>query len=121
MGSASFWSGAIASVTSTALFYPLEMVETRMQADPIATMTAVNDSKEDNQQRDVKNKSVSTKGLWSSLVSVIRLEGFGALYYGMVSCLIGSAVNCGLYFMFYDYLQQSLWPEEANQPFYQVS
>jgi len=115
MGSASFWSAAIASVTSTALFYPLEMVETRMQADLVPAVTATTlhgtpgataeiDSKSASDDRAESSSNATAKkrssssyfgglvNLWNALQSVIRF-GCGCLLTTKVVGLLLTKTN----------------------------
>jgi hypothetical protein len=75
-------AGVVAGMASTAAFYPLELLKTRMQV--------------------ISGSNAGYKNVFASLSSVLKSEGFLGFYKGLMPGLIASAGSWGGYFLLYE-------------------
>mmetsp|Transcript_24260 Transcript_24260/g.39343 ORF Transcript_24260/g.39343 Transcript_24260/m.39343 type:complete len:262 (+) Transcript_24260:224-1009(+) len=94
----SFVSGSTAGMTACALTYPLDVARTRMSGLFF-------------------DKGIQAKSLSSTMISMVRNEGFGSLYRGVGLTLIGSLPYEGIKFASFDMSQAIIsqkFPEYSN-------
>lgn len=98
----SFLAGAISGTLSTAMFQPLDLIKTRMQA---GTMKA--------------SPVVSNVGMMNTLFSIIRNERFPALWKGLIPSLQRCVPGIGVYFASLTTLKTSFVgsPDQNISPF----
>ena len=79
-------AGVLSGFTGSLIMHPLDVVTTRMQA-----------------QDGRISKIPRYKNAFVALETIIKTEGFKALYAGIVPNLVGSTTNWGVYFFGYNY------------------
>eukprot|EP00300_Choanocystis_sp_HF-7_P042448 c9198_g1_i1.p1 GENE.c9198_g1_i1~~c9198_g1_i1.p1 ORF type:complete len:313 (+),score=55.97 c9198_g1_i1:36-941(+) len=84
-------AGTTGGVLAMAALYPLDLLKVRYQAH--------------------KTSATPYPSLRVAVVSIVRREGFSALYQGLTPALVGSGVSWGAYFYFYEGIKQRLLRE----------
>lgn len=88
-------AGALAGITAVAATYPLDVLRTRFAV------------------QDPKNPTYT--GIIQAFKRIISEEGFGALYTGFATTIIGAIPYEGGQFMMHDYLNK-LWDDKMRRP-----
>ncbi|KAM3135256.1 hypothetical protein pb186bvf_012721 [Paramecium bursaria] len=88
-------AGALASVVSTLLLYPLENIKTRMHGQT-----------QENQHMRVRDV----------IIQVFQQEGVQGFYKGLTSLAIGNYISYGLYFYWYEYFKH-IFKTDISQTF----
>ncbi|CAF1163508.1 unnamed protein product [Adineta steineri] len=89
-----FISGSLAGLTSSSITYPLDLARARMA---------------------VTNKTVYSN-IFTVFITILRTEGFFALYRGALSSVIGVLPYSGCVFFTYDSLQHIRFDYHPNRP-----
>lgn len=88
-------AGALAGITATIATYPLDVLRTRFAV------------------QDAKNPKYT--GIFQAFKRIIQEEGFGSLYTGFATTIVGVIPYEGGQFMMHDYLNK-LWDEKMDRP-----
>jgi solute carrier family 25 (mitochondrial folate transporter), member 32 len=106
----SMFAGALAGSTSVALLYPLDLIRTRFQVQD-----ALGSPSSSSSSLHFRNTfSARYTGLLHAFRSIVAQDGAGALYRGLSTNMVGSALAWGCYFHCFHWLQR-----EAAARFYE--
>jgi solute carrier family 25 folate transporter 32 len=84
-------AGLLGGAVSTVALYPLDLIKVRLQVN------------EDAPKGVMKQKNLTS---WRVFRAVIRYEGIGGLYQGLLPAVIGSSVSWGGYFFVYEAMKR---------------
>ncbi len=104
----SFIGGILGGAVSTTLFQPLDLIKTRFQGNQIETTLILEvQTNRTHKASNVQTLFPSYKGTLHACSTVIKTEGFLALYKGLLPNVIGSSLSWGIYvFVYVNRLEQ---------------
>uniref|UniRef100_A0A0D6R711 Peroxisomal nicotinamide adenine dinucleotide carrier n=1 Tax=Araucaria cunninghamii TaxID=56994 RepID=A0A0D6R711_ARACU len=89
-------AGAAGGIVAQLITYPLQTVNTRQQTERKLKKTSDEDLESTSQKQLQKQH-----GTFQQISKVIRDEGWGRLYGGLMPSLVGTAASQGIYYYFY--------------------
>ena len=102
------FAGASGGIISQLLFYPLENIRTRFQAQELSSQNlkaAYAEEAEAKKSATADQQRVQRKSFISKLLEMMRKDGLMSFYKGLSVALVGTVASFGGYFFFYRMLK----------------